>query len=164
MEMRRLPAVPPLVSRDPGSLETRQRVSRGGALDSGARASLQASSRSTSGCRDPSGPMVSRAAQGGDASVPGERRARGGGQEDVEGHGAAASGRWPGPRRPGARGRRRGYAAQELEGAVLTASAGSEFGSRPGVGPLTRDRTCKFRRRIVEFGSWKDLGHNPSLY
>ena len=33
----------PCFSRDPGSLETRRRVPRGGALDSGARASLQAS-------------------------------------------------------------------------------------------------------------------------
>lgn len=80
---------------------------------------------------DPWSPVRRRA---GHASLPGERRPATAGED--EGHGAAANGRLAGPPpRLGARGRRRGYAELGLEGAVLTASAGSEFGGRPRVRP-----------------------------
>lgn len=48
---------------------------------------------------------------------------------------------------------------------MVTAGAGSEFGSCHEVRPPTSEiESASLVVELLNFGSWKDLGHNPSLY
>ena len=94
--MRRLPAVPPLLFQRPRFLRNqaaRSRWRRARFRGPSVPASLPHAAPAAAETRP--GPWSPGWRRAGDASVPGERRPATAG-EDVEGHGAAAGGRWPG--------------------------------------------------------------------